>query len=159
MCKFNCSSRAHCASLIRLQCLNIASVLPGKVYGGAYNLSGYAAQSDSYYSNQEKEVKPACFVLPQSSQDVSFAIRALTSPIARDLGTGSGQASSAEFEEILEPKRKSWSGWSFLSSFGKSRVSGPRGSRATVSPGKNAAKAQSSQLDDGTCKFAIRSGG
>lgn len=153
------------SQLTILQCLNIASVLPGKVYGGAYNLTGYLGQSNSYYSNQEREVKPACFVLPQSSQDVSTVIKALTSPISQDIGTGSGLGSStAELDEIREPKKKGRIGWSFAANWanrngGKSRVSGPRGSRTTTSPGKSRAKGQLSQPNDGTCKFAIRSGG
>jgi hypothetical protein len=158
--KLNC---APCSSLMTQQCLNIASVLPGKVYGGAYNLTGYATQSGSYYSNQEREVKPACFVLPQSSQDVSTVIKALTSPLIQ--GTGSGQGSGAEAEEIAEPKKKGWGAWGLGTSWGsrnggKSRSSGPRGSRATAAASKNGNKAPSKQQpEDGTCKFAIRSGG
>ncbi|TID24073.1 hypothetical protein E2P81_ATG02377 [Venturia nashicola] len=66
------------ASKITDCCLNIANALPEKIYGGTYNTSGYAAQSKSYYSAQERELGPACYVLPRSSQDVSTAIRALS---------------------------------------------------------------------------------
>jgi hypothetical protein len=157
--KLNCAPHT---TLTTQQCLNIASVLPGKVYGGAYNLTGYAAQSGSYYSNQEREVKPACFVLPQSSQDVSTVIKALTSPFPQ--GTGSGQGSGAEVEEIAEPKKKGWGAWVFGAARGsrnggKSRSSGPRGSRATAAASKNGNKVLPKQSEDGTCKFAIRSGG
>ncbi|KAE9984403.1 hypothetical protein BLS_002433 [Venturia inaequalis] len=136
------------ASKITTCCLNVASVLPGKVYGGAFNFSGYSTQSGSYYSAQEREVKPACFVLPQSSQDVSIAISTLTGPIA-----------------IPKSKRKERPGWRLLSSFGvwggggDSRASGLKVSRAVAAQKKAAAKAQPNRSDDGVCKFAIRSGG
>jgi hypothetical protein len=144
------------------QCLNIASVLPGKVYGSASNATGYAAQSSSYYSNQEREVKPACFVLPQSSQDVSTIIKTLSVPNLQS--TVSVQGSSAE-EESYEPKRKGWGGRGFAAGWGpknwggKSGSAGPKGSRATGTASKNGNKALPNQSDDGTCKFAIRSGG
>jgi FAD binding domain-containing protein len=54
----------------------IENVLPGRVVypdAPAYNLS------NSYWSSRQSDLKPSCFVLPTSAEDVSKALKILTS--------------------------------------------------------------------------------
>lgn len=56
------------------QCTSLVNVLGGKVYYQEIP----PAYFDAYFSTQQREVVPACLVLPNSAQDVSDAIKVIT---------------------------------------------------------------------------------
>lgn len=60
----------------RNQCLTLSLLLKGKVYFP--DSPSYVASLGSYFSLQETAVHPVCVVSPKTAQDVSVAVRALT---------------------------------------------------------------------------------
>ena len=58
-----------------LQCATLDFFIPGKVFAASDN--EYLSSLSSYFSKQEQSVKPACIVIPTSTQDVSMAVTVL----------------------------------------------------------------------------------
>jgi FAD/FMN-containing dehydrogenase len=56
------------------QCVSLVNTLGDKVHYQDITLALF----DAYFSTQQREVVPACLVLPSSAQDVSEAIKVIT---------------------------------------------------------------------------------
>jgi len=59
-----------------LKCAALAAALPGAV---AFPNSTAYAESNTFWSNRQSEVQPACFVTPRSTTEVSAAVKIITS--------------------------------------------------------------------------------
>ncbi|PKS07487.1 hypothetical protein jhhlp_006091 [Lomentospora prolificans] len=57
-------------------CAALAAALPGAV---AFPNSTAYVESNTYWSNRQSEVQPACFITPQTTADVSTAVKIITS--------------------------------------------------------------------------------
>ena len=63
------AAAAECAT----ECAKLAAAFPGRVqFPGT---PGYSANKVSYFTQFESEVSPACFIQPQSAQEVSAIIK------------------------------------------------------------------------------------
>ncbi|CAI6336755.1 unnamed protein product [Periconia digitata] len=71
-----CAASATSDKQGNICCLNLVKNLPGIVF--FYNTSQYGDSVGSYYSGQEGDIRPSCIVAPRDREDVSAAVRILT---------------------------------------------------------------------------------
>lgn len=64
------------AMLNLLKCLALSRALPSKILS-PFQIFDFQAQCQSYFTNQQRKVVPACFVLPANAGEVSTALKTL----------------------------------------------------------------------------------